>query len=147
MKRDGRVAVAGGGAAGAPLVRLRRGQGPGPCGAGRAERAGVRPLWAPDNGGEAVIYTWGYHGSETEHVHVALSLSHVTPFGPLREELFDVTLYDRDYDDARTGLNAEDASLLALRTLLGLANAALAAGLEPLPVPDKATDDYAEVAR
>jgi hypothetical protein len=76
-------------------------------------------------------YTWGYHSSEPQFVHVAL----VT--GERRNDLFDVALYDRDYEDPDTGRNAEDQSLFDLRHLIGLANAAIQAGLDPLPVPDK----------
>lgn len=55
-----------------------------------------------------------------------------------RNELFDVTLYDREVMDETTGRNAEDQSLVDLRDLIGLANAALRAGLQPEPVADKA---------
>jgi hypothetical protein len=86
-----------------------------------------------------MIYTWGYHGSDSGHVDVALAPSHWSRgLDPQRDELFDVALYDREVIvDESTGLNAEDESLQHLRRLIGLANAALAAGLEPLPVPDK----------
>ena len=78
-----------------------------------------------------MTYTWGYHSSDTASVHV----SHKT--GTRTQDLFDVTLYDREFVDADTGRNSEDQSLLDLRTLLGLANAALKAGLAPEPVADR----------
>lgn len=79
-----------------------------------------------------MTYSWGYHSSETEHVHVSRHHD-----GGRVEDLFDVTLYDRNYTDPTTGRNAEDQSLFDLRELIGYANAAIEAGLEPLPVPDK----------
>ena len=80
-------------------------------------------------------YDWGYHSSDEQHVHVAFN-------GPKgRDELFDVTLYDPEVVvDVDTGETADEESLFALRQLLGYANAALKAGLEPLPVPDKVVE-------
>jgi hypothetical protein len=76
-------------------------------------------------------YEWGYHGSDTQSVHVA-KLD-----GTRREDLFDVTLYDRDCIDPNSGLNCEDQSLVDLREMIGYANAAIKAGLTPEPVADK----------
>jgi len=76
-------------------------------------------------------YTLGYHGSDTGHVHVALSDRN------LGGELFDVALYDREVVDTKTGVDGEEQSLRDLRKLLGYANAAIEAGLDPEPVADK----------
>jgi hypothetical protein len=44
-----------------------------------------------------MIYTWGYHGSDSGHVDVALAPSHWSRgLDPQRDELFDVALYDRE---------------------------------------------------
>ena len=78
-------------------------------------------------------YTWGYHGSDTSHVHVA------TADRNLGGELFDVALYDREVVDTKTGVDGEEQSLRDLRKLIGYANAAIEAGLDPEPVQDKTT--------
>ena len=84
-------------------------------------------------------YDWGYHGSDTQYVHVAKLLPGYKGgiFSDKRDELFDVTLYDKDCTDPKTGNDAEYQSLLDLRELLGYANAALKAGLAPEPVADR----------
>jgi hypothetical protein len=87
-----------------------------------------------------VRYDWGYHGSDTEYVHVAKLLTDEPLngiFDPRREALFDVTLYDKTVIDKKTGNDSEYQSLCDLRELIGYANAALKAGLEPEPVPDR----------
>jgi len=76
-------------------------------------------------------YVWGYHSSDSAFVHVALD------YNGHRDTLFDVALYDRTVLDQSTGRNCEDQSLFDLRQLIGLANAALKAGLEPEPVAEK----------
>lgn len=78
-----------------------------------------------------IHFTWGYHSSDEQHVHVAF----VDETGA-RDDLFDVTLYDPDVIED-SGRTAMEESLLKLRELLGLANAALKAGLEPEPVADR----------
>lgn len=79
-------------------------------------------------------YSWGYHSSDEQYVHVSR-----VEAGGRTKDLFDVTLYDPEYTDPDTNRNAMDQSLLDLRKMIGLANAALAAGLAPEPVPDKTT--------
>ena len=78
-------------------------------------------------------YEWGYHSSDEQHVHVAA----VHDDGGRREDLFDVALYDATVIDPDSGRNCMDQSLVDLRQLIGLANAALKAGLAPEPVEDK----------
>lgn len=80
-------------------------------------------------------YDWGYHSSDAGHVHVVF-----IDEGD-RDEQFDVALYDPEEIDIATGINAQDQSLADLRRLLGYANAAIEAGLEPLPVADKIEAD------
>lgn len=84
-----------------------------------------------------MLYTWGYHSSDTQHVHVSKAAGHDVSHAGRGTDLFDVTLYDANVTDPHTGLNCEDQSLADLRELLGYANAAIKAGLEPEPVPDK----------
>lgn len=69
-------------------------------------------------------YEWGYHSSDSQYVHVARVK------GERREDLFDVTLYDREEVDPNTGRNCEEQSLVDLKELLDHANAALRAGSE-----------------
>jgi hypothetical protein len=76
--------------------------------------------------------TWGYFGSDASAVCVTLVHD-----GGRREDIFDVTLYDVNEIDPVSGRNCQDQSLFDLRYLLGLANAAIKAGLDPEPVPDK----------
>jgi len=79
-----------------------------------------------------MIYTWGYPGSDEQYVYVALDQENGRT-----EDLFDVTLYDPECLNPDTGLNGMEESLRDLRRLIGLANAALSAGLEPTAVPDR----------
>ena len=72
-------------------------------------------------------YDWGFADS-AEAVYVLKAVD-----GNM-DELFDVALYDPDVIDPNTGIDAQTQSLNDLRTLIGYANAALAAGLDPLPV-------------
>ena len=75
-------------------------------------------------------YVWGYHSSDEQAVHVSLD------DGKGRvEDLFDVALYDPEV--IVDGVDCLTKSRHDLRTLIGYANAALVAGLAPLPVPDK----------
>lgn len=62
------------------------------------------------------MYDWGYHSSDEGHVHVALTEDGV------RRELFDVTLYDPEVVDDRTGLTGQEQSLADLKALLAAAN-------------------------
>jgi hypothetical protein len=82
-------------------------------------------------------YTWGYHSTDSGHVHVAL----VQGENHDRDELFDVALYDPEYIDPATGVDGQEQSLRDLRKLIGYANAALKAGLEPEPVPDRLREE------
>ena len=75
-------------------------------------------------------YDWGFHDS-ADGVHVLKN------DGKGRtEDLFDVSLYDPNYVNPDTGLDSQTQSLNDLRELIGYANAALAAGLNPLPVAE-----------
>jgi hypothetical protein len=79
------------------------------------------------------MYDWGYHSSDTSAVHVVRKGED----GARDEDLFDVALYDRECVDSNTGLDCETQSLNDLRELIGFANAAIQAGLDPLPVQDR----------
>jgi hypothetical protein len=81
-------------------------------------------------------YIWSYTGSGAGYVEVARQAGD-EPNWHHDNALFDVALYDPEVLDEKTGVDCREQSLRDLREMIGYANAALKAGLDPEPVPDK----------